>query len=63
MKKIEKLNCRVILDISKCDISKLSGGHDSSESEKNVRTIVHETHVNTCFTRNCCNRHDTMTQS
>lgn len=53
--KIEKLTKRVILDLSKSDIQQLRGGL-AEQSEARFRTIAHDTHVNMCFTRNCCRR-------
>ena len=53
--KIKKLTKRVILDLSKSDIQQLRGGQ-AEQSEARFRTIPHETHVNMCFTRNCCRR-------
>lgn len=56
-KKIEQLKKRVILDLTINDIQKLKGGKDSQDdASANVRTYAHNTHVNTCFTKNCCNR-------
>lgn len=53
--KIEKLTKRVILDLSKSDIQQLRGGL-AEQSDGKLRTYAHDTHVNTCFTKNCCNR-------
>lgn len=57
MKKIEKLNTRVVLDLSKSEILQLRGGHNQQAGAE-ARTVIHDTHVNTCFTKNCCNRMD-----
>lgn len=53
--KIEKLTKRVILDLSKSEIQQLRGGL-AEQSEAGVNSLAHDTHVNTCFTKNCCRK-------
>lgn len=55
MKKFEKLTKRIVLEISKNETQRLRGGQwGNDENKVEARTIAHNTHVNTCFTKNCC---------
>lgn len=50
-----RLNKRVVAELSDKAAHNLRGGLDPAENQTmDSDTIAHDSHVNTCFTKNCC---------